>query len=281
MVAGPPGVRDDAAMREGHHDEHDEHDERADHHDQHGYAIRFDWGVMGAERIARGAGVAVVVDVLSFTTTLSVAADAGITVLPYPWRDDGAARLAASAGAALAVPRSRAAADDVSLSPGSVRRAAGVERLVLPSPNGSTIAHRLAGTGVVVGACLRNAGAVADAVARAAGPGGTVAVVAAGERWPDGSLRPAVEDLWGAGAVVTGLVAAGLTASPEASAAAAAYEAARGREADALHGCASGRELVAGGWGEDVVIAAEVGASASVPVLVADRFVDRGGAGLG
>ncbi|MDT0166324.1 2-phosphosulfolactate phosphatase [Actinotalea sp. AC32] len=250
-----------------------------DAHGQSGFDVRLDWGLRGAECVAPGADRAVVVDVLSFTTTLSVAADRGIAVLPYPWRDAGAAELARDADAALAVPRSRSGLGDVSLSPGSVRRVRDVERLVLPSPNGSTLAHRLAAeAGAVVGACLRNADAVGRALAAA---GGTVALVAAGERWPDGSLRPAVEDLWGVGAVADVLAREGRALSPEAQAAVDAYRGVRGEELDALLACASGRELAAGGWEEDVRIAAEVGSSATVPVLVGGRFVDRAGGPLG
>ncbi|WP_260850992.1 hypothetical protein [Rhodococcus sp. WB9] len=34
-----------------------------------------------------------------------------------------------------------------------------------------------------------------------------VSVIAAGEKWPGGELRPAIEDLWGAGAVLSALSA--------------------------------------------------------------------------
>lgn len=89
-------------------------------------------------------------------------------------------------------------------------------RLVLPSPNGSAIASATAGT--VVAACLRNATAVARWLGfRLADSGTAVTVIAAGERWPDGSLRPALEDLLGAGALLSALCAGtGISASPEA-----------------------------------------------------------------
>ena len=86
-----------------------------------------------------------------------------------------------------------------------MRRATGVARLVLPSPNGSTVSARLAAAGAtVVGVSLRNAAAAAAWVRARAGDG-PVAVVAAGERWYDGPLRPAAEDLWGAGAFIAAL----------------------------------------------------------------------------
>ncbi|MFC8528106.1 2-phosphosulfolactate phosphatase [Nocardia sp. NPDC057227] len=235
-------------------------------HRQGEYRVRFDWGPVGAEAVR--AEVTVVVDVLSFTTTLSVAADLGIEVFPYRWGHDGVAEYAAARGAVGAVGRRVAGPGQVSLSPGTIRRAEPFERLVLPSPNGSTIAHRLAAAGsLCAGASLRNAAAVAGWV----GAGRSVAVVAAGERWPDGSLRPAVEDLWGAGAVLANLPdQEGF--SPEARMAVLAWRAVEGKVGSALRACASGRELIAGGFPEDVAIAGEAGVSGVVPVLDGERF---------
>ena len=133
-------------------------------HDQSSYRLRMEWGPTGAAAVP--ADYAVVVDVLSFTTTLTVALERGIEVFPFRWRDSRAAEHAMRHGATLAVGRfealSRGDARHVSLSPASLSEVEGIERLVLPSPNGSTIAFALADSGAqVVGACLRNAGAVA------------------------------------------------------------------------------------------------------------------------
>ncbi|MFC8734153.1 2-phosphosulfolactate phosphatase [Luteimicrobium sp. NPDC057192] len=257
---------------------------------QGGADVRFEWGPDGGAQIARGAAVVVVVDVLSFTTTVGVALAGGAEVLPSRWHDGAAARLAAERGARLAVGRLEAralASDDVppaSLSPADMVRAAGAgalrgDRIVLPSPNGSTIVAALSGGDArVVAASLRTRAAVSRWLVRSA-PSGPVAVVAAGERWPDGPLRPAVEDLWGAGSVVEALVAeqrrAGrreLRLSPEAGAAVAAFAAVRSDLAANLAGCASGLELAAAGFADDVVVAAGLDADDVVPLLVGDAL---------
>jgi 2-phosphosulfolactate phosphatase len=57
----------------------------------------------------------------------------------------------------LAVGRSEAGPGDVSLSPVTIRQAQGIERLVLPSPNGSTICQQLTDSGAtVLAVSLRN-----------------------------------------------------------------------------------------------------------------------------
>lgn len=248
-------------------------------HDQSAYRIRMEWGPTGATAVP--ADYAVVVDVLSFTTTLSVALERGIEVFPFRWRDSRAAEHAVRHGATLAVGRfealSRGDARHVSLSPASLSEVEGIERLVLPSPNGSTIAFALADSGAqVVGACLRNAGAVARWLAPRIADGASVVVVPAGERWYDDTLRPAVEDLWGAGAVISGLVADDeareASASPEARMAAAAWRAAR-LPGDLLRS-ASGIELAEVGFVADVEIAAQHDVSDVVPVLVDESFRD-------
>lgn len=90
--------------------------------------------------------------------------------------------------------------------------------------------------------------------------GGIAAVIAAGEWWSDpsgtphaGPLRPAVEDLLGAGAVLSKAINAvspsGLRPmlSPEARAAAAVCRAAEADLLNELRSCASGHELLAVG----------------------------------
>ncbi|HZM76022.1 MAG TPA: 2-phosphosulfolactate phosphatase [Candidatus Limnocylindrales bacterium] len=237
---------------------------------QQGFRVRFDWGPAGAGEIGGDARFVTVIDVLSFTTALTVAVERGIDVYPYRWRDESAVEYARTRDALLAVGRSEADGPGrVSLSPATILRAQGIRRIVLPSPNGSTIAQGLAARGAtVVGVSLRNAQAAARWVANALGPNDVVAVIASGERWkPDGSLRPALEDLWGAGAFLKSLE---LPGSPEAEAAIAAWDRFGGRPP--LADCASGRELIAYGYPEDVEVAAEVGASEAVPVLTGEAF---------
>ena len=246
---------------------------------QGSYDVRLDWGPAGAE--AAAADISVVVDVLSFSTSVTIAVERGMVVYPYRWKDHRAREFAAQRDAVLAVGRLEAgrggAVSAPSLSPRALLECAPVARLVLPSPNGSTIAAALDHSGsTVVAGCLRNARSVAEWVRSARRPGRAIAVIAAGERWEsDASLRPALEDLLGAGAIVSHLCSAGGvgSVSPEAEAAAMAFDTAAGHLSDMMHACVGGRELAVRGYGADVHVAAELNASQAVPVLRDGAFV--------
>src|SRR5579875_1010509 len=95
----------------------------------------------------------------------------------------------------------------------------------------------------------------------------------AGERHiHSGELRPALEDLLGAGAIIAAL-GADLVRSPAAAAAEAAWVATRDQLVEAMHACASGRELAHAGYRADVDFAAQLDADQIVPVLVDGAFV--------
>jgi 2-phosphosulfolactate phosphatase len=233
---------------------------------QSGFDVRFEWGERGVRALAGHARVFVIVDVLSFTTCVSVACARGATVFPYLWKDERVAEFAAARGAQVAGPRWRK--EGYSLSPESLLRAPAGERIVLPSPNGSELSFLAAEHGEVFAGSLRNASAVAARVGARSGP---VAVIAAGERWKDDeTLRPAAEDLIGAGAIIARLHG---TVSPEAALARAAYESAAPELARALRQCASGVELAERGFEKDVELAAELDASPAAPLLRAGAFV--------
>ncbi len=236
---------------------------------QEGYEVRFDWGEEGAAALAEACDVLVVIDVLTFTTTVGVAVARGAVVLPYRLRDGGADAFARAHDALLAVPRREVGeGHPYSLSPATVAAVPAGTRIVLASPNGATVTTAAAGGRArLIAASLRNAAAAAAA---ARSLGGVVGVVAAGERWPDGALRPAFEDVVGAGAVIDRLGPDGL--SPEALSARAAFAAARHDIPGLLAECASGRELIAAGYPDDVRLAAEVEVSRIVPLFDGTAF---------
>jgi 2-phosphosulfolactate phosphatase len=200
--------------------------------------------------------------VLSFSTCVAVAVRRGVDIVPCPYKDRQSTELAEQLGARLAGPRGA----EYSLSPASLAAAPPGLLLVLPSPNGATVALEAAASGHTLSGCLRNRAAVAR---RAIELGGPIGIIPAGERWPDGSLRPCYEDLVGAGAIVAAIEG---TRSPEAAAAHAAFEAASDQMRDLLMSCASGRELVERGFPQDVLMAAELDVDDVAPELIGGRF---------
>ncbi|HEX5166937.1 MAG TPA: 2-phosphosulfolactate phosphatase [Thermomicrobiales bacterium] len=242
------------------------------YYDQLGFDARLEWGIEGVLRLGPRSDVLVIVDVLSFSTAVDIAVGRGARVLPFRWRDERAIGYARDAGALLAGSMRQPTVDEpYTLSPSSLTTIPPGTLLVLPSPNGSSLSKTAADLGTAVFAgCLRNATAVATA---ARSVGSVVTVIAAGERWDDGeSLRPAVEDLLGAGAILSALDAT--APSPEAQAAMAAFAAAVPDLARQLSESASGRELIERGFAADVALAAELGVSRSAPFLRDHAFID-------
>jgi 2-phosphosulfolactate phosphatase len=241
---------------------------------QPGAGARFEWGLAGAVELSRVCSVLVVVDVLSFTTSVDVALGRGMRVHPFPWGAQ-AAEYATRVGATAAVGRGATTAGHPwSLSPAALRTAPVVGDLVLPSPNGSAICAAASTTGIpVLAACLRNAPAVGRwllgrGYGSAAAP---VGVIAAGERWPDGTLRPGIEDQLGAAAVLDALATVPGGLSVEAAMALAMLASVTDVPA-AVRACVSGRELVERGYAADVEIAVEAGVSEAVPLLANGVF---------
>lgn len=230
-------------------------------HRQHDHRVRLEWGVEGAALLAAECAAVVVVDVLSFCTAVDVAVGRGAAVLPRRWAEaDGDIPPGVLTGGDRHGP-------GPSLRPSSLAGLAAGTRLALASPNGATLCAAV-GPGVELFAgCLRNASAVAVALRGIDGP---IGLVPAGERRPDGTMRVAVEDALGAGAIAAALDGR----SPEAEAAVDLFVAARTRGLrGVLGGLASGQELLADGFAADVDLAAELDVSHVAPRMRADGLL--------
>lgn len=227
--------------------------------------VKLEWGPQGLRLLSETCDAVVIVDVLSFSTSVAVAVGRGAAVWPHSGHER-AEELARAIGATLV--RGRNMREGRTLSPASLLEVADGERLIMPSDNGSVISHAALMSGLtVVAGSIRNAGAVARWLS---GRFGSVGLVPAGEQWPDGTLRVCYEDLVGAGAIASRLQDLGDDArlTPEALAAAAAFD-----SRSSLADVPSGRELVDRGFTEDVRLAEQVDADDVVPILQNGRYV--------
>ena len=233
--------------------------------DQAEFDVRCEWGEKGVLQLAPLSDVMIIVDVLCFSTCIEIANSRGAIVFPYQWKDESAKEFAQSVGAELANKRG---SGKYSLSPASLTQISKGTQLVLPSPNGSSLSLATRNIPTLTG-CLRNCRAVALA---AMNYGRRIAVVPAGERWSDSSLRPSFEDLIAAGAIISYLRG---SLSPEAQAALMAYRGVQQSLENLMKQCGSGKELIDLGFEQDVDLATELDVSDCVPTLIDGAYTNH------
>jgi 2-phosphosulfolactate phosphatase len=241
---------------------------------QPGTGVRFDWGPTGAAELARVCAALVLVDVLSFSTAVEIAVARGIRVHPFPW--GGQAReYGERVGAAVAVGAARCRRGSPTrcrrrrwpaLRPSPIwffrrptdpRSRPRPQRLACPSWR---LPAQRAGRRALAGVRL-----VRDAA-------GTGRCGRRGRALAGRHLRPCVEDLLGAAAVIDALAGADALLSVEAAVALAAF-AGVPDVAAAVRGCVSGQELHVMGFAADVELAVERDCSTVVPQLRGGAFV--------
>ncbi|MEM9338811.1 MAG: 2-phosphosulfolactate phosphatase [Bacteroidota bacterium] len=228
-------------------------------YNQQEFDIRLEWGIRGVEELAPVSDVVIIVDILSFSSSVNIATEKGALIYPYQWKDETAIAFAKSNNAELA-GFNRRYTQGYSLSPSSLLSIPKGTKLVLPSPNGSTLSLATGKKSTLCGS-LRNARAVAKYAMKL---GEKIVVIPAGEKWSDGSLRVAYEDLIGAGAIVSYLEG---KLSPEAQAAKATFDASKNQLLESIKACSSGKELIARGFEKDVELACELNVSRALPLL--------------
>lgn len=234
--------------------------------DQAEFELRCEWGMQGVTKLAPISDVIIIVDVLSFSTCVEIATNNGAMILPYQWQDESASNYAKLMNAELA-SKERKTHNGYSLSPTSMITIPAGFRLVLPSPNGASLTL-LTGNIPTLTGCLRNCKSIAKFAQK---HGQKIAVIPAGERWEDGSLRPACEDLLGAGAILSYLDG---KLSPEAKVAVAAFQSVKDI-LNTLRKCSSGKELIARGFARDLELAAAVNSSTCVPLFTDNAYVKQ------
>lgn len=237
-------------------------------YDQSEFDIKCEWVIKGVEALADVTDLFIIIDILSFSSCVDICVNNGAEVYPYPYSDKTAIKFAESIGAELAVSRKdNPTGEKYSLMLSSLQKIHKGTKLVLPSPNGSAISFAVKNKPVICGS-LRNAKAVAEYAMQNYK---NISLIPAGEKWEDGSIRFALEDMIGAGALISYLNA---SLSPESKAVLDVFESVKNTLVHELKISSSGKELIERGFEKDIEIAAELNVSECVPVLIDSRYIN-------
>ena len=243
------------------------------------YRCRLDWGHDGTRRATERGDVLVIVDVLSFSTTVATAVHNGGLIYPCA-PDEDLAALAQRIGGEVAVHRRDVPQKgQFSLSPVTYKDMKLGTKVVLASPNGATCSRYANQVPYLFVGALVNAQATALAVSEVLEKNDAlnVTVIACGERWKtpleDGALRFAVEDYLGAGAILSYLQC---EKSLEAHVCEGAFLHVRDELEQVLWECESGRDLREMGVGGDVQHAAQLNVYDSAVAMHEDYLTTFG-----
>jgi 2-phosphosulfolactate phosphatase len=239
--------------------------------------IHVEWGATGAKLAAARGDIVVIVDVLSFSTSITLAVSRGATVFSFSHQEidvlGGPEAISAQLNANLIDRDRRAINSRFSLSPASLTNTNDNDRIIFTSLNGANCTAAAKASPVVLIGALTNRYAVADAVAQLlrSTVSDRCTLIACGEHWSSISdahgeaIRPGIEDLIGVGAIANRLIP-NFTLSEEALSAASAFASTRDRLFESLSSSVSGRELIAKGFGTDIELAVELDSVGEVPV---------------
>ena len=225
------------------------------------------WGAEWQNWEANPPDIAVVVDVLTFSTVIDVALAARLKCFVPPVD-------ASSSVYPGALWTGRREAGGISLSPDSMSGLPTGCEVAFQSPNGGACVRSMLGQVLTVAiGCMRNAGAMADWIGTR--ERARVALVACGERWPNRSMRPALEDWLGVGAIAVCLPLSSL--SVNACAARVAYLDAENRLDEVLYETRSGQELLERGYPADIKWTQAIDALRAVPIVTRGGAIINGG----
>ncbi len=247
--------------------------------DQSPYQCRVEWGQRGAREAAERGDITIIVDVLSFSSTIVTAVNFGAVIFPYPPpMNEQVKAYADKIGAELILGRAEAAGlGKPSLSPVSFGPTHAGKKFVLCSLNGAACTWIASKVPALLIGCLLNASAVAKIANQLQSEtGANITVVPCGEQWnnvKDGEnlLRPSIEDYLGAGSILSNLEG---SKSPEAQVCIGAFHHAEPNISKLLWDCGSARELRKRGFEDDVRHCTRLDVYQVVPLLYKDNFVN-------
>lgn len=174
----------------------------------HLYRCHLDWGRHGVRQAAERGDMLVIVDTMSFSTAVVTAVHHGGRIYPCPMDEDVNVIAQRISGEAAVDRRKVPEQGRFSLSPTTFLSIEPGTRVVLASPNGATCSRYAEQVPYLFVGALVNAQAIAGVVSTFLGQTDlSVTIIACGERWrpptEDGSLRFAIEDYLGAGAILS------------------------------------------------------------------------------